>query len=184
MKFSTREIILGAMFTSMAVIQALLLRFLGAMVIPFSLMPFIAILAGALLGARGGAISMLVYVLMGLIGLPVFEKPPYGGIAYLLQPTFGFLLGFVAAAYVVGKIKPRSGHSMLRYILAALGGILIIYVVGLPYIFAILSFYLGQATSALQVIKLACLPFIGADFVKAVLAAILAATVIRRMQAS
>ncbi len=54
MKFSTRDIILGAMFASLAVVAALLLRFLGSAIVPFSLLPFVALLAGAMLGGRLG----------------------------------------------------------------------------------------------------------------------------------
>ncbi|KJS15400.1 MAG: biotin biosynthesis protein BioY [Peptococcaceae bacterium BRH_c4b] len=185
MKFSTRDIILGAMFAALAVVAALILRFLGGLVVPFSLLPFVAVLAGAMLGGRLGAMSMLVYVLMGLVGLPVFEKPPYGGPAYVLQPTFGFLLGFIAGAYVTGKLLPAGGKAgLVRYIAATLAGVVVIYLVGLPYLYMILNFYLGKTFSALAVIKMGFIPFIGADIVKAIIASALARAVARRVRAA
>lgn len=185
MKFSTRDIILGAMFAALAVVAALLFRFLGGMVVPFSLVPFVAVLAGAMLGPRLGAMSILVYVLMGLVGLPVFEKPPYGGPAYVLQPTFGFLLSFIAGAYVTGKLLPASGEAgLMRYFGASLAGVAVIYLVGLPYLYMILNFYLGKAVPVMQVLQIGFIPFIGADIVKAAIASALARAVARRVRSA
>ena len=70
--------------------------------VPFSLQIFFAILSGALLGSKKGAAAVGIYVLLGLCGLPVFTKG--AGISYLLQPTFGYLAGFIVGAWVCGKI--------------------------------------------------------------------------------
>lgn len=184
MKLSTRDIILGAMFASLAVVAAVLFRFMPG-IVPFSLVPFVAVLAGAMLGAKMGAISMLVYVLMGLVGLPVFEKAPFGGPAYVLQPTFGFLLGFIAGAYVTGKLIPDGGNtSYLRYFAASAAGVAVIYIVGLPYLYMILNFYLGKSLPVMQVLKIGFLPFIGFDLLKAALASGLARAVSQRVRAA
>ncbi|MEW6274723.1 MAG: biotin transporter BioY [Bacillota bacterium] len=181
MKLTVREMILAALFATLAMVAAALFRF-GAPVVPFSLVPFVVMLTGALLGARVGALAMLVYVLSGLIGLPVFEKPPFGGPAYVLQPTFGYLLGFVGGAYVTGALLPKKGQpGIIRYFLAMTGGLAVIYLFGLPYLYLILNFYLGKAFSAWQVIKIGFLPFIGLDLLKALAAAALARVVCRRL---
>ncbi len=184
MKLSAKEISLAAMFAALAAVAAALFRF-GAPVVPFSLVPFVAVLAGMLLGPRLGALSMSVYVLMGLLGLPVFEKPPFGGPAYILQPTFGFLLGFVLGACITGLLMPKKGDPGIpRYILASVGGVLGVYLAGLPYLYIILNFYLGNAVPVLKVIQLGFLPFIALDLVKAVFASFLARAVIRRVRAA
>ncbi|OAT80701.1 biotin transporter BioY [Desulfotomaculum copahuensis] len=181
MKMSPREMVLAALFAALCAVAAALVRFGGA-VVPFSLVPFVVMLAGALLGARAGALSILVYVLLGLSGLPVFEKPPFGGPAYVLQPTFGFLPGFIAGAFVIGALLPRRREPGLwRYLPAMVAGLAVIYLVGLPYLYLILNFYLGKAVSAAQVIKIGFLPFIGFDLLKAVVAAGLARLVVRRL---
>ncbi|MEW6423202.1 MAG: biotin transporter BioY [Bacillota bacterium] len=181
MKLTVREMILAALFAALAMVAAALFRF-GAPVVPFSLVPFVVMLTGALLGARVGALAMLVYVLLGLIGLPVFEKPPFGGPAYVLQPTFGYLLGFIGGAYVTGALLPKKGQpGIIRYFLAMTGGLAVIYLCGLPYLYLILNFYLGKAFSAWQVIKIGFLPFIGLDLLKALAAAALARVVCRRL---
>ena len=55
-------------------------------------------LAGGVLNRRAAVLSILAYILLGLVGIPVFASPPYGGPGYFLLPTFGFLLGFILTA--------------------------------------------------------------------------------------
>ncbi|MGI6492717.1 MAG: biotin transporter BioY [Peptococcaceae bacterium] len=182
-KLSARDITMTAVFAALAVVAAMLVRY-GGSVVPFSLMPFVAMLAGAQLGARLGALSMLVYILLGLAGLPVFATPPFGGPAYVLQPTFGFLPGFVGCAYVTGLLlKDKEEVSIARYFLAMVAGILVYYLIGLPYLYIILNFYLAKTMSIAQVLAIGFTPFIALDLVKAVIAAVLAKAVHRRLNA-
>lgn len=182
-KFSARDITMTAVFAALAVVAAMLIRYAGS-IVPFSLLPFVVMLAGGLLGARLGSLSIIVYILLGLIGVPVFSSPPFGGPAYVLQPTFGFLLGFAGGAYVIGallKNKERSGFT--RYFLSMVAGLVVIYLIGLPYLYAILTFYLGKTVSVSQVLTIGFTPFIALDLAKAVAAAVLAKAVFRRLNA-
>ena len=173
-KLTPRELVLVAMFASLAVVAALLFRFLGGMIVPFSLLPFVVLLAGGLLGPRLGAMSMFLYVVMGLLGIPVFEKAPYGGPAYVLSPTFGFLIGFIAAAYVVGLIlHSKKDVGVVRMTLAMLAGVIVIYAIGLPYLYAMLNYYVGKTYDVTAVLMLGFVPFIGFDLVKAFTAGLL-----------
>lgn len=170
-KLTPKDLVLVALFAALAVVAALLFRFFGGMIVPFSLMPFVALLAGGLLGARLGALSMGVYVLMGLMGIPVFEKPPFGGPAYVLSPTFGFLLGFIAAAFVVGLVlNGKRDAGPVRLSLAMLSGIVVIYAVGLPYLYGILNFYMGKSIDISGLLMIGFVPFIGFDLLKALVA--------------
>lgn len=104
--------------------------------IPFPLVPLtfqtvVSVLAGLLLGAKKGAISMTVYMLIGLIGLPVFTAG--SGIYYVLKPSFGYILGFILSAAVAGLIAGRAGLPLWRYIVGALAAFVADYVVGIPY---------------------------------------------------
>jgi biotin transport system substrate-specific component len=102
----------------------------------------------------------------------------------VLQPTFGFLIGFAAGAYVIGALlKNREQSGFIRYFLAMLAGLVVIYLIGLPYLYAILTFYLGKTVSAAQVLAIGFTPFIALDLVKAVVAALLARAVYRRLSA-
>ena len=182
-KFSARDITMTAVFAALAVVAAMLVRYAGS-VVPFSLMPLMAMLAGGLLGPRLGALSMVVYILLGLIGVPVFASPPFGGPAYILQPTFGFLPGFAGCAYVIGLLlRNREDSGFSRYFLSMTAGIAVYYLVGLPYLYAILTFYLGKTLSVAQVLKIGFTPFIALDLVKAAMAAVLARAVYRRLKA-
>jgi biotin transport system substrate-specific component len=80
---------------------------------------------------------------------------------------------------------PRRGNpTILRYLAASLAGIAVIYIVGLPYLYAILNFYLGKTVPVMQVLKIGFIPFIGLDLIKGVLATFLASAVVRRLKAS
>lgn len=104
--------------------------------IPFPLVPLsfqtvVCVLAGLLLGAKKGAISMTVYMFIGLLGLPVFTAG--GGIYYVLKPSFGYILGFIVGAAVAGLMAGRAGLPLWRYIVGALVAFLANYAVGIPY---------------------------------------------------
>lgn len=104
--------------------------------IPFPLVPLtfqtvVSVLAGLLLGAKKGAAAMAVYAFMGLVGIPVFSAG--GGIYYVLKPSFGYILGFIAAAAVAGVVAGRANLPLWRYILAAMAAFLADYLIGIPY---------------------------------------------------
>lgn len=178
----TRELVRIGLFTAFTCVVALVLKWGGEILVPFSFLPMMSLLAGVLLGSRAGAKSMLAYILMGLVGIPVFAKPPFGGPLYVLQPTFGFLLGFVAAAFLAGWVLERFEEpTVFHYGLAMGAGLLAIYGIGLPYLWLIVNFYLGKAMSVATALKVGVLPFIGLDLIKAGLAAALARMIAQRV---
>ncbi|GAB6179165.1 biotin transporter BioY [Desulfotomaculum defluvii] len=183
MRSTSREITLAGLMAAVMVIVTLITRIPFVLaVVPFSLQPLIAILAGLLLGARIGAISMVVYILLGLIGLPVFSTEPFGGPAYVFKPTFGFLLGYVLAAYIAGKFfEHTKSKGPMNYLLASVIGMGVIYVVGLPYLYVMLNFYLGKSVSIWGALKIGFLPFVIWDLVKAVIVAVLARSIHQRV---
>ena len=175
MKLNIREMTQVALFSSLICVASIILKFGGDVVVPFSILPLMTMLAGAILGPRLGALSVLVYVLIGLMGVPVFAKPPYGGLTYIFQPTFGFLIGFVLAAYVIGLLLEGAAHgSMIRYLGAMVVGIAVMYVVGIPYLYGIIKFYLGKPFTLWKAVQVGLLPFIGLDLVKGLLAGVVA----------
>ena len=84
-------------------------------VVPFTLHPLFTMLAGLLLGGRDGAFCVGAYILLGLMGLPIFAEG--GGIWYLGKPSFGYLIGFFLASYVTGKLAWSRKSPSLRFIL-------------------------------------------------------------------
>jgi biotin transport system substrate-specific component len=131
--------------------------------IPGTLQTLAVLLAGAILGARAGAASQASYILMGMAGLPVFALPGSGP-GYLLGPTGGYLVGFIAAAFVVGSVLRMSGgRGVLAAALAFLLGAATIHVCGLAW----LSVVLGDPAAALRA---GVLPFVLFDLAKVVVA--------------
>ena len=79
------------------------------------------LLVGAILGARRGALSLLSYMLLGLAGMPWFSAAS-GGLAALAKPSFGYILGFIPAAWLIGKLSERAWDRHFWLSLAAFGG--------------------------------------------------------------
>ena len=145
----------------------------------FTLQVLFVFLAGAILGPGYGALSQTVYVGMGLIGLPVFVGG--GGPAYVLQPTFGFLLSYIPAAAVVGRLC-RGTPGFGRTILACLAGLTVIYAVGLPYMALIVNGYLGGGMRLKDVLWSGMIIFLPFDALKIVLTGAMAGTLIPRLR--
>lgn len=135
--------------------------------LPFSPVPITGqtlavLLVGALLGSRRGALSMLAYLLEGLMGLPVFAGG-MSGAAYMLGPTGGYLVGFVAAAWLTGWLAERGwDRQVWSTVLAMVLGNLCLYAFGLAW----LSRFVGA-----RALTLGLLPFLVGDALKVALAA-------------
>lgn len=135
-KLKTLDLTLAAMFVALMAIGSNITSIVPFLVIggvPITLQTFFAILAGLILGSRLGAISMIVYTLVGLVGVPVFAQFS-GGFSILLKPTFGFILSFILLAYISGKIIEKN-KSLSSFIIAALVGLVINYVVGTNWMY-------------------------------------------------
>jgi biotin transport system substrate-specific component len=142
-----------------------------AIVLPFSPVPvtgqtFAVLITGVLLGARRGCLSVLLYVVQGALGFPVFSMGR-AGLVTLLGPTGGYLVGFIAAAYVAGLLAEKGwDRGVVTAALAMLIGSIIIYAFGLLWLYS----FAGSIKTALA---LGLYPFIPGDFIKIVLAAAL-----------
>lgn len=182
MNLSIKEMTRVALFASLISIVSFF-KIGDAWVVPFSLMPLMAMLAGGLLGPRLGSLSFIIYILIGLAGVPVFAKPPFGGLNYVLQPTFGFLVSFLVAAYVIGWfIHKKEKATIATYVIAMLVGIAIMYLIGIPYLYGMIHFYMGKtAFTFTQAIKIGMLPFVGFDVIKGIIASIVVKAVRERI---
>ena len=84
--------------------------------IPITAQTLFVLLSGVFLGKEKGAYSQLIYVLSGIIGVPWFSRG--GGIAYILSPTFGYLLGFIPASYIAGYASKKKSLVLPGLLLA------------------------------------------------------------------
>lgn len=123
--------------------------------VPITLQPAFVCLAGAWLGARLGAVSQLAYLAAGLVGFPVFVGG--GGLHYVLEPTFGYLLGFPLAAWTVGSIA-GSGASFRRSLAAVEAGLVSLYLVGVPWLYVSLHYLAPQPLTTTQISLLGLAP--------------------------
>ena len=170
----TRSIILTALFAALTAIGAFLRIPVGPT--SFTLQAFFTCAAGLLLGPWYGAASQVVYVLLGLAGVPIFTEG--GGLMYLAKPSCGFLLGLPLMAMVIGlltrdlKASTLRGHAvrgMLRIALACVAGLAVLYLIGLPYMY----FVLAGKWSIQKTIVSGCLIFLPFDALKIVVTTLL-----------
>lgn len=132
---STQDLVLCGLFAALMAIGANLSPFLMIGSVPITFQLLFAILAGAVLGSRKGTLAMLVYMFVGLIGTPVFAQFK-GGPVQLLSPTFGFVLSFVAVAYVSGKLVGDSQIiKQKHYFTAGFLSILCNYIIGTNWMY-------------------------------------------------
>lgn len=127
-------------------------------------------LVGAALGMRRGTMAMVGYALLGLAGLPIFAGFT-GGIAALAKPTFGYILGFIAAAALVGWLAERRWDRRPLLSMALFGlATLIPFAFGIPYMAAVLA-AMGSPVDAAGALALGFTPFIVGGLVKWAIAA-------------
>jgi len=171
-----RELALSALFAALTAVGAFIR-------IPtpwsaFTLQVLFVFLAGALLGPKYGALAEGVYVLLGLVGVPVFTGG--GGFMYIFQPTFGFLLSYIPAAALVGALCRKA--RFVNIALSCLAGLAVIYAVGLPYMALIINVYMGRSMGFKEVLMSGMVIFLPYDAVKIVLTGLLGRALIPRLE--
>ena len=170
----TRNLILTGLFAALTAVGALIIIPLPFSPVPITMQIFFTLLAGIILGSKYGALSQLVYLLIGGIGLPVFAG---GGAGFqnLVGPTSGFLWGFVLAAFIIGLISETRSTSLGVDIFAMALGLVLIYSLG------VLSLHLVAGYTFLQAFMIGVLPFVIGDILKLVVAAILKQQLVKRI---
>lgn len=165
----TKTQILCALFAALIAIGAFLR--VPVPLVPFTLQFLFTTLAGLLLGKKAGSAAVWLYVLLGLVGLPIFAEG--GGISYIFKPTFGYLIGFGLGAYVTGFLTEQN-TSYKQLILANFAGLLVVYLCGMAYYAAISAFYLHTPIGLFPLFLYCFLLAVPGDIVLCIVAAILA----------
>ena len=173
-RIRTADIVYCGMFASLMAVGAFIKIMIpiGVWEVTFSLQFFFALLAGFLLGSRRGLAAVGCYLLIGLAGVPVFAHG--GGLMYLMKPTFGFLIGFAAAAFVAGKIaETMPGSGFVKFLFAAFWGEMAYYLCGLVYYYLMFNFVVSKDVGIgfVELISVWFLSTVIPDFVLCVLAA-------------
>lgn len=143
-----------------------------------TLQTFFTAMAGCVLGPWYGALSQLVYVALGLVGLPIFTQG--GGIGYLMQPTCGFLIGLIPAAWVIGRIAGRKPEPK-QIVPACLLGYGVLYAIGVPYMALILNTVLGKGMGFSAIMWAGMIPFLPGDMIKILCITLLMPPILRQL---
>lgn len=140
MRLTAKELVTAALFVALIIAGTFVRIPIGADY--FTLQFLFTLLAGLVLGERLGALAVGAYVLMGLLGIPVFASG--GGIGYLFQPTFGYLVGFVVQAWFCGRFARRLSNVNFKNIFAVnIGGMLIVYAIGMSWLYVVSNFVIA-----------------------------------------
>lgn len=175
MKLRTKEITTCALFAALIMVGAFLKIDipLPLYTMHFTLQWFFVLMAGLLLGRKLATLSVVVYLCVGLIGVPVFAAG--GGPAYVLRPGFGFLLGFVLAAYLMGWLTEKKNTvNVGRMFIATVVGLFAYYAVGAVYFYCIKNFYEATIVNFGVVVVDYCLITVLPDFLLCVFATLFA----------
>lgn len=164
-KMKTIDLCTCALFAALTAVLAQISIPIGP--VPITLGTFSVFFAGALLGAKLGAISQAVYVLTGAIGVPMFAMFK-GGFGVLLGPTGGYIAGYILAAWVVGFIAEKFGNKIYVLALAMLAGFFAYMTTGTCW------FMFSTKTGFVEALMICVVPFLLGDALKMILAITLA----------
>jgi len=175
-------LVLTPIFTVLMIVSAKLS--IPLPILPITFQVTVAILSGLLLGPRLGFLSQLLYLIMGLVGLPVFSRG--GGIEYIMTGSFGYIIGFLFAAPVAGFIAgifAKKSSVSIRYphlVIASMAALLTAYVFGVAYLYFLSNFFTDFAGSK-GAAWITILAGAGPYFIKDVLLSFFAAELARRL---
>lgn len=161
---AVREMVFTAVFAAIIAVCSILSIPIGE--VPVTLQTFAVCLAAAMLGWRRGFLAVLVYLLLGAVGVPVFAGMS-GGLGILMGPTGGYLIGFLPAAIIIGLVAEKTARRALPLTLAMVGGVLACYAFGTVW------FMVVTGTGFIEALLMCVVPFIAFDAVKIAVAVIL-----------
>ena len=161
---NTKKLILCALFAALTAVCSMIS--IPLQPVPINLATLSFFLAGGLLGSKYGAISQLVYVLLGAIGLPVFSNFT-GGFNIITGYTGGYIIGYIAGAWIIGFITEKLGHGLYKNIFSMITGLAACYILGTLWFMYITS------TGLIAALLLCVVPFLVGDAVKIAAGAIL-----------
>jgi biotin transport system substrate-specific component len=166
MNNKVKLVIVSGLFTALTAIGAFIK--IPFYPVPFTLQLFFTALAGLVLPARWAVLSQLVYILIGLIGMPVFANG--GGFGYILQPTFGYLCFLPLSAFVISKcISHAPDESFIRGVIIVFAGMFITLFGGALWLYLHFMVIIQKEVSFFQTIYWGMVLFLPSTFIKAFL---------------
>lgn len=152
----TKELVNIALFAALICVGAFIK--IPLLDVPITLQPLFVMLAGLCLKPKQAFYSVAIYLLIGLIGVPIFAKG--GGIGYIYQPTFGYLIGFMFAVFLISSLKEK-----LHPLIVCSIGILVIYMFGIVYFYFIQNTLYGKVFTFEFILTQLFLKFLPGDLI-------------------
>lgn len=149
-------------------------------VVPFTMQTFGVFLAVVILGGKRGTISVLIYILLGAVGVPVFSGPA-GGLAKLLGPTGGYIIGFIISPLIYWIITKIYGNKLPVQLISLTTGLLSLYVFGTAWFMIVYEQSNGAITLA-TALSWCVIPFIVPDLIKLLLALLLSRKILKHIK--
>jgi len=165
-RFSIRDLSYISLFATLISVSGYILIPLPFSTIPVTAQTLAVMLTGSLLPARHAFLSLLIFLLMGIIGLPVFSGGT-AGLGIIMGKTGGFLIGFLIGAALISVLKGKKPGFLRLLTVNAIGGIIVIYSFGVLW----LSYITGIEIS--KAIMFGALPFIPGDIIKVIISALI-----------
>lgn len=201
-----KKLTMLALSVSLYVVSGLYIK-INIPPVPFSTLTLFCMLSAILLGKYLGPLSVIIYVAMGLSGLPIFSKG-LGGPMYVFQPSFGYLLGFIISSFVVGLFTERIKDNkeivqekldvetnkfkkgllkvyyspITKRLFSCIIGLIIVYAVGVIYFVLMQTFYFGNGVDIGKVMVSFVAIFIPSDFMWCVLASVISGKIIKALR--
>lgn len=142
-------------------------------IMPITLQTFFVLLTSLVLPVKASSLATCTYMVLGLVGLPIFSGG--GGIGYVLLPNFGFIIGFVVTSVIMSLLAERLKKcTFWQYFVISLLGVALIYIIGIFYFALITNVYNRDNNSAIWFIQTVFLPFLPKEIVCSLLASITA----------
>ncbi|TFJ42781.1 hypothetical protein CKN73_04335 [Carnobacterium divergens] len=170
MKLTTKDRIQIALCTALLSISSLIMIPIGP--IPITLQVLFMILIPALLGAKKGMLTIGLYLVLGLIGFPVFAGG-MGGLQSLLKPSFGYLIGGFVIAAMIGSVANKNA-SFKSLVTISVISIPVLYIIGISYAYFLMNIVLETPISLSVLITTSISVFLPLDIIKAIVASFLA----------
>lgn len=144
--------------------------------VPITFQLFFAVFAGLLLKPASALMSQVIYLLIGLIGIPVFSNG--GGFSYIFNPTFGYIIGFALTAFIIAlMISKLLEITLNRVLVISLIGYSATYIIGNLYFYMIMNLVVGKTMGLMSVFGI-MVPYMIKDFILLIIAAMAATSVI------
>jgi biotin transport system substrate-specific component len=161
-KVSVRGMVYASMFGAATAVGAYII--IPVPPVPITLQTFFLYLSAALLGGRLAALSQFIYLLLGIIGLPVFSGGK-AGLGILFGPTGGYLIGFLVGAFIIGKmVELRERPGLIWIILSMVSGTIVVY------LFGVIQLSLVAKLTLIKSISAGIIPFLIGDVLKIIIA--------------